>query len=132
MSMGGEFPDELRYTESDEWVRREGDTVVCGITSFASEQLGDVVYLQLPAVGTSYDRGEAFGEIESVKAVSDLNCPVGGEIVAANEELDQNPGLVNEDPYGRGWIVALRPRSPDDLDSLLDAEAYERHTTERH
>ncbi len=130
--MAGDFPSDLRYTESDEWIRREGDEVVTGVTSYAAEQLGDVVYLQLPAAGSHYAAGVPFGEIESVKAVSDLNCPISGEIVAANDALDQNPGLVNEDPYGEGWIVRLRPDNPADYDSLLDAAAYERSTTERH
>lgn len=130
--MAGSFPDNLRYTASDEWVRREGEDFVCGITSFASDQLGDVVYLQLPDVGRHFDKGESFGEIESVKAVSDLNSPLGGEVTAANDELDQNPALVNEDPYGRGWIIKLRPDDPGNYESLLDARAYEDSTTERH
>jgi glycine cleavage system H protein len=129
--MAGNFPDDLRYTESDEWVRREGEELVSGITAFASDQLGDVVYLQLPDTGKRFAKGDPFGEIESVKAVSDLYLPVAGEIVAANQELDQNPGLVNEDPYGRGWIIRLRPDNLVDFDSLLDASAYEQSTTER-
>src|SRR5690349_1422893 len=127
--MSGEFPDELRYTESDEWVRLEAAEAVSGITSFASEQLGDVVYLQLPQVGAHFNKSDAFGEIESVKAVSDLYCPLAGEVVAVNEELDQNPGLVNEEPYGGGWIVRLRLDNPGDYETLLDAAAYERNTT---
>jgi glycine cleavage system H protein len=129
--MAGNFPDDLRYTESDEWVRREGEELVSGITAFASDQLGDVVYLQLPDTGKHFGKGDPFGEIESVKAVSDLFAPVAGEIVAANQELDQTPGLVNEDPYGRGWIIRLRPDNVADVDSLLDASAYEQSTTER-
>lgn len=130
--MAGDFPDELRYTESDEWVRIEGEEAVSGITSYASEQLGDVVFLQLPEAGKQYGKSEAFGEIESVKAVSDLYCPLAGEIVAINEELEQNPGLVNEDPYGRGWIARIRLAEPSQIQSLLDASNYERSTTERH
>lgn len=129
--MAGEFPSDLRYTESDEWVRREGDDIVSGITAFASDQLGDVVYVQLPEVGSHHGREEAFGEIESVKAVSDLYSPMAGEILAVNEELDQNPALINEDPYGRGWMVKLKPDNPGDFDSMLDAQAYERSTAER-
>jgi glycine cleavage system H protein len=129
--MAGNFPDDLRYTESDEWVRREGEELVSGITAFASDQLGDVVYLQLPDTGKHFGKGDPFGEIESVKAVSDLFAPVAGEIVAANQELDQTPGLVNEDPYGRGWIIRLRPDNVADVDSLLDASAYEQSTAER-
>jgi len=123
--MAEEFPGNLRYTESDEWVRLEGDQVTAGVTSFAAEQLGDVVYLQLPDVGRHFGKGEAFGEIESVKAVSDLYSPIAGEIVAANTELDENPALVNDDPYGRGWLVKLRADDAGEVDSLLDAAAYE-------
>ena len=119
--MAEEFPGNLRYTESDEWVRLEGDQVTAGVTSFAAEQLGDVVYLQLPDVGRHFGKGEAFGEIESVKAVSDLYSPIAGEIVAANTELDENPALVNDDPYGRGWLVKLRADDAGEVDSLLDA-----------
>jgi glycine cleavage system H protein len=123
--------DDLRYTESDEWVRRDSDEMVAGITAFATDQLGDVVYLQLPEVGKRFAKGDPFGEIESVKAVSDLNCPISGEVTATNEELDATPGLVNEDPYGRGWIVRIRPENPDEYDSLLDAAAYTTNTAER-
>lgn len=130
--MAGTFPEDVRYTESDEWVRREGDEFVSGVTSFAADQLGDVVYLQLPGSGEHFDQGQTFGEIESVKAVSDLYFPLAGEVTAANPDLDQNPSLVNEDPYGAGWIVRFRPDNPDDYDSLLDAAAYEQHTTEQH
>lgn len=130
--MAGDFPDDLRYTESDEWVRVEGREAVSGISAFASEQLGDVVYLQLPEVGKRYRRSEVFGEIESVKAVSDLYCPLSGEVIAINEELEVTPSLVNEEPYGRGWIARLRLESPEEAESLLKAAAYERHTSERH
>jgi len=129
--MAGNFPDDLRYTASDEWVRREGAELVSGITAFASDQLGDVVYIQLPDTGKHFAKGDPFGEIESVKAVSDLYLPVAGEIVATNQELDQNPGLVNDDPYGRGWIIRLRPDNLADFESLLDASGYEQSTTER-
>lgn len=129
--MVDKFPDDLRYTDTDEWVRTEGNELVAGITAFASDQLGDVVYIQLPEAGKHFGRREPFGEIESVKAVSDLYCPVAGEILSVNEELDQNPGLVNEDPYGRGWLTRIRPDSLEDVDSLLDAAAYEQSTTER-
>lgn len=130
--MAGDFPDDLHYTDTDEWVRREGAELVVGITAYASEQLGDVVYVQPPDVGKHFDKGEAYGEIESVKAVSDLYCPVAGEILSVNEDLDQNPAAVNEDPYGRGWIVRLKPDDAGEVDSLLDAAAYEQNTRERH
>lgn len=130
--MADAYPLELRYTKSDEWVRREGDMAVTGITSYAAEQLGDVVFLQLPAVGSTYARGDSLGEIESVKAVSDLYAPVGGEIVATNEELDQQPGLVNDDPYGRGWLVHIRVTDVVEIDALLDAGAYAHKVSESH
>jgi glycine cleavage system H protein len=126
-----QFPQDLRYTTSDEWVRVDGDELVCGITAYASEQLGDVVYLQLPESGTHYEKGDAYGEIESVKAVSDLNAPLGCTVLAVNTDLETTPSLVNDDPYGRGWISRLTPDSMDDLDTLLDAAAYQRETEER-
>ena len=130
--MADDFPDDLRYTESDEWVRVEGEEAVSGISAFASEQLGDVVYLQLPEVGKRYARSEVFGEIESVKAVSDLFCPLSGEVIAVNEDLETTPGLVNEEPYGRGWITRIRMDDPAEVESLLGATAYEQNTAERH
>jgi glycine cleavage system H protein len=129
--MADSFPEDLRYTESDEWVRVEDGDCVIGVTSFAAEQLGDVVYLKLPDVGQHYDRGQAYGEIESVKAVSDLYCPLNGEVLAINTELDTQPGLVNEDPYGAGWTVRMHPDDRAQVDSLLDAAAYQQHTAER-
>jgi glycine cleavage system H protein len=130
--MAGDFPDDLRYTESDEWVRRDGDEMVSGITSYATDQLGDIVYVQLPAVGTHVGGGDSFGEIESVKAVAELYAPIAGEILAVNEELEADPARVNDDPYGRGWMVRFRADSADDFESLLDAQAYEQHTKEAH
>ena len=130
--MAGDFPDDLRYTETDEWVRRDGDELVVGITKYASEQLGDVVYVQPPEVGKHFTKGESYGEIESVKAVSDLYSPLSGQISGVNEELDQNPALVNDDPYGRGWIARMRTDNATDFETLLDSAAYEASTRERH
>ena len=129
--MAESIPQDRRYTESDEWVRREGDDVVIGITAYAAEQLGDVVYLQLPESGKRYAKGDSFGEIESVKAVSDLYCPLSGTISAANQDLDANPALVNEDPYGQGWFARLTPDTPAEYDALLDAAAYQKSVEER-
>ena len=129
--MAESIPQDRRYTESDEWVRREGDDVVIGITAYAAAQLGDVVYLQLPASGKRYAKGDSFGEIESVKAVSDLYCPLSGTISAANQDLDANPALVNEDPYGQGWFARLTPDTPAEYDALLDAAAYQKSVEER-
>ena len=130
--MAGDYPDDLRYTQSHEWVRRDGDELVTGITSFATDELGDVVYVQLPATGTHLEKGQSFGEIESVKAVSDLYAPLSGEVTGVNDELDQNPALVNDQPYGGGWMLRLRPDNPADYDALLGAEAYEQATKEAH
>ena len=130
--MADDFPEDLRYTDSDEWIRREGDELVAGITLFATDQLGDIVYVQLPEVGKRFDQGDSFGEIESVKAVSDLFAPLSGEITAINDQLDANPGVINDDPYGAGWMIRLRPDNAGDVDSLLDAQAYEQHTKEAH
>lgn len=130
--MTGGLPDNLRYTPSHEWVRQEGDEIVAGITAFAAEELGDVVYVQLPEVGARVSKGEAFGEIESVKAVSDLYAPISGEITGINGELDASPGAINEDPYEGGWMVRLRPDNPAEYESLLDATAYAELTKDSH
>jgi len=129
--MAADFPQDLRYTTSDEWVRQDGDTVTVGITAFAAEQLGDIVYVQLPEAGKSFAQGDSVGEIESVKAVSDLYAPLAGEVVEANSVLDSNPGTVNEDPYGQGWLMKLKLSEPDQLQRLLDVDAYARSTTEQ-
>ncbi len=119
-------PDDLKYTAEHEWVRAsEGSTTVrVGITDYAQESLGDVVYVSLPEVGAQVSAGAAFGEVESTKSVSDLYAPVSGTIVARNDALDGQPELINADPYGQGWIVDLEPAEGADLGSLLDAAAY--------
>ena len=119
-------PEELSYTSEHEWVSAltaEG-TVRVGITDHAQDALGDVVYVDLPSVGDSVAAEDSFGEIESTKSVSDLFAPIAGEIVAVNEGLEDDPALVNSDPYGEGWIIEIRPENADDLANLLDAEAY--------
>ena len=126
-----EFPDELHYTADDEWARLEADRVVIGITDYAQDQLGDIVFVELPKLGASFEKGDAFGVIESVKAVSDLYAPMGGVVVAVNDELSNRPELVNEDCYGDGWLIALSPSDPAELSSLLDAAAYAKHVAER-
>lgn len=120
-----DVPSELRYTDDHEWIRDEGETGTVGITAFASEQLGDIVFVELPAPGTRLTARQAFGVVESVKAVSDLYAPVGGEVVEANGELASRPELVNTDPYGDGWMVRLRLSDRDELDGLRDAAAYQ-------
>jgi glycine cleavage system H protein len=121
-------PGDLRYTKDHEWVRVDGDEVVVGITEFAAHQLGDVVFVELPAVGRSLSQHATFGVVESVKAVSDLFAPVAGEVVAANGALGGQPELVNTDPYGEGWMLRVKVADAGQLDGLLDAAAYEQLT----
>ena len=116
-------PEELQYTKSHEWVRTEGDTATIGITDHAQEELGDIVYVELPEHGATFDAGDSFGTVESVKAVSDLYTPVGGEVVEVNQALSDNPEKINEDPYGDGWIVKLSVS--DEGTDLLSASDYE-------
>lgn len=120
----GSYPDDLRYTQQHEWARAEDGVIRVGITWFAQDQLGDVVYVDLPTPGARVERGQPFGEVESTKSVSDLYAPVSGTIDARNDELEDRPELVNQDPYGEGWMVAIRPEGEADLTSLLDADAY--------
>jgi len=117
------IPGDLQYTKTHEWVRREGDTGTVGITDHAQDELGDVVFIELPEVGATFGAGDAFGTIESVKAVSDLYAPVGGEVIEVNSALEDAPEKVNEDPYGDGWIIRLRVSDEGDL---LSAEEYEK------
>ncbi|HLA15486.1 MAG TPA: glycine cleavage system protein GcvH [Candidatus Limnocylindrales bacterium] len=118
-------PAELRYTKDHEWVRVEGVDAIVGITAYAADQLGDVVFVELPAIGRTVEQAKAFGVVESVKAVSDLYAPLSGEVTAINEQLASRPELVNGDPFGEGWMVSLRIADPAELDGLLDAAAYD-------
>jgi glycine cleavage system H protein len=121
------FPAELKYTAEHEWLRSPGEaegSVRIGVTHYAQEQLGDIVFVQLPGVGDQLTAGETCGELESTKSVSDLYAPVSGRVVARNDALDSSPELVNADPYGEGWMLEVVPADPSDLESLLDAEAY--------
>ncbi|MCX4245886.1 glycine cleavage system protein GcvH [Paraliomyxa miuraensis] len=122
--MSDEIPADLRYTKEHEWARRDGDLIVVGITAHAVEQLGDITLITVPEPGTAVTQGESFGDIDSVKAVSELFAPVSGEIAERNDELEDAPETVNEDPYGEGWLVKIKPSDPSQLDGLLDAEAY--------
>jgi glycine cleavage system H protein len=126
-----EIPEELRYTEHDEWVRRDRDTVVVGVTDFAQSQLGEIVFVELPEVGASLEAGSPFGTIESVKAVSDLYAPLSGEVVSINEALENGPEAVNESCYGDGWLITLRPDDAQAFDALLDATSYAKSVEER-
>lgn len=118
--------DDLLYSEDDEWLRVEGDEGEVGITDYAQDSLSDIVYLELPDEGDRYEQGETFGVVESVKAAADLYMPVSGEIVAVNEELMNQPELVNEDPYGKAWMVRVKFTNKDELEELMDAEAYQK------
>lgn len=123
-------PADLRYTKEHEWVRVDGDEAVVGITEFAAHQLGDVVFVELPAVGRTLAQHATFGVVESVKAVSDLFAPVSGEVVATNDALSGQPELVNSDPYGDGWMLRVKVGDAGQVDGLLDAAAYEQLTAE--
>lgn len=115
----------LRYSESHEYVKIEGDYAVVGITDFAQEQLGNVVYVDVPEVGDEVTVGETFGAVESTKAASDLVCPVSGEVVEVNEALEDEPELVNKDAFGEGWIIKVKLANPEEVEQLLDAKGYE-------
>jgi glycine cleavage system H protein len=121
------IPEDLQYTESHEWVRIEGETATIGITDHAQDELGDVVFVELPGEGDAFDAGESFGTVESVKAVSDLYAPVGGEVVEVNSALEDAPENINEDPYGEGWIVKLRTSVEP---HLLSPQEYEKVVAE--
>jgi glycine cleavage system H protein len=119
-----DFPEDLRYTREHEWARRKGKNVVVGITDFAQDQLGDVVYVELPDVGDPVKKGESFGVVESTKAVSELFSPVTGKVVEVNDPLSDAPETINEDPYEEGWMIVIEPSDAKELDALMDAKAY--------
>jgi glycine cleavage system H protein len=127
-----EVPEGLHYTEEHEYVRAADgdDEFYVGITDYAQSELGDVVFVELPAAGDSFDKMEVFGTIEAVKAVSELFCPVAGEVLEINASLDDDPALVNSDPYGEGWMIRLKASDPSDVEGLLTAEAYRAHLDE--
>ena len=119
------FPKDIRYTSEHEWIRVEGEEAYVGITDYAQLELGEIVFIDVPTLGEEVGQGEVFGSVEAVKTVSDLNMPASGEVLEVNEELEAHPELVNEDPYGKGWMVRIRLIDPSELDSLMDAAAYE-------
>jgi glycine cleavage system H protein len=121
------YPPDLRYHPEHDWVRADGDEATFGITWFAQDALGEVVYYDPPEVGTSVAKDASYGELESVKAVSDIFAPAGGEVVAVNSAVGERPEVVNEDPYGEGWLVRVRLSDPSELDALMDAAAYRRY-----
>ncbi len=126
--MAQNLPQDLKYSKEHEWVRKEGDEVVIGITAFAQEQLGDVVYVELPEVDDEIKAGEPFGVVESTKAVSELFAPVSGKVIARNDEIIDAPEKVNEDPFGAAWMIRVKPSNPAEMDALMDAAAYKEHT----
>ena len=121
------IPEELLYSSDHEWTLEKGGVVTVGITDHAQTQLGDITYVELPEVGSEYEKGDDFGEIESNKSVSQLYAPVSGEIVEINEELDDSPEVINDDPYGEGWMVKIRLTVPDQLSELMNADIYAEH-----
>lgn len=126
-----QIPEELRYTEEHEYIQSSDDGVVTvGITDYAQGELGDIVYVDLPSVGATFERMEVFGTIEAVKAVSELFSPIGGEVVEVNGDLESDPSLINTDPYGAGWMIKLRLQSPGDMDQTLSAADYAQHIGE--
>lgn len=118
-------PENLKYTKDHEWARIEKGIVTVGITDYAQGELGDIVYIELPEVGREVSAGESFGTIEAVKAVSDLFAPLSGEVVEINSKLDESPEIVNDDPYGEGWMIKIKISNPAEIDSLLSKTAYE-------
>ncbi len=126
------YPEDVRYTPEHEWARLENGVVTVGITSYATEQLGDVVFVELPDVGRKLERMKPFGVVEAVKTVSDLFAPVAGEVVEINPALADNPAIVNQEPYGKGWMVRIKPSTPDPLKGLLSSSDYEKLLEEQH
>ena len=118
------LPDDLRYGENHEWAKTSGDRIRVGIDDYAQDQLGDIVFVELPQVGDNFQKGEEFGTVESVKAVAELVLPVNGTVASVNGELEDSPGLVNEDPYGDGWMLEIDPGDPSGMDDLMDQAAY--------
>ncbi len=119
------FPTNVKYTKEHEWIRVEGDVAYVGITDYAQEQLGDIVFVDIQTVGETLEAGETFGTIEVVKTISDLFLPVAGEVLEQNETLEEQPELVNQDPYGEGWLIKIKPAADANFSELLDAEAYQ-------
>lgn len=125
------LPEDLRYAEDHEWARPEKDGVRIGISDYAQDQLGDIVFVELPRVGDSLERGAQFGTVESVKAVAELYIPLGGEVLAVNKDLEESPELLNKDPYEKGWMIELKPGDPGELDLLMARDSYIRMLKEK-
>jgi glycine cleavage system H protein len=125
------YPTQYRYTKEHEWIDAQGDTAKIGITDYAQHELGDVVFVELPAAGAKLEKGKSFGSVESVKAVSDIYAPASGQVVEANAELQNKPETINNDPHGAGWLVKVKLANPADISSLMDAAAYEAFIAEQ-
>ncbi|MFW5708925.1 MAG: glycine cleavage system protein GcvH [Chloroflexota bacterium] len=125
------FPEDVKYAKSDEWVRINGDTATIGISDYAQDALNDIVYVELPEVGDTFDEGDTFGSLESVKAASDLYTPVSGEVIEVNSDLEEEPELINSDPYGKGWIVKIKLDGSPNVDDLMDSSAYAAYCEDR-
>jgi glycine cleavage system H protein len=123
--MGFEIPDDCRYLETHEWARRDGDAARIGISDFAQDELGDIVFVELPSIGETIESGAEFGVIESIKAISDLYAPLSGEVVAVNDDLEDAPELVNEDPFGEGWLLEIEGVDDEEYEALLSPSSYE-------
>jgi len=119
-----DLPGDLRYTEDHEWAKVKGENVTIGISDYAQDQLGDIVFVEMPVSGDRFKKGDEFGTVESVKAVSELYMPIGGEIINVNQALEDAPELLNQSPYGDGWIIEIKPEEPSQLDAIMDKEAY--------
>jgi glycine cleavage system H protein len=125
------YPKEFRYTKEHEWISAKGDTATIGITDYAQHELGDVVFVELPAAGSKMTAGKTFGTVESVKAVSEIYAPVSGEVIEANAELPNKPETINSDPHGAGWLIKVKLANPAEVNSLMDATAYEAYIAEK-
>lgn len=118
------IPEDVRYSKDHEWIKARGDNFVVGISDYAQDQLGDIVFVEVPEVGDQFEKESEFGTVESVKAVSEMYLPIGGEVVAVNPALEDSPELLNKDPYGKGWIVEIKPADSAEMDDLMDKNAY--------
>ncbi|MDC0707440.1 glycine cleavage system protein GcvH [Stigmatella sp. ncwal1] len=128
--MAAELPKDVKYTKDHEWARKQGSAIVVGLTDHAQRQLGDVVYVELPKAGDTFDASEPFGSVESVKAVSEVFAPISGKVLKVNDSLTDSPETVNDDPYGEGWLIEIQPSSPSQWDELLDSSAYAEYIKE--
>ncbi|MCK6552989.1 glycine cleavage system protein GcvH [Candidatus Binatia bacterium] len=125
-----EFPDDLKYSKEHEWVLVEGSVATIGITDYAQEQLGDIVFVELPAIGDKVSKDDAFGVVESVKSVNDIYAPISGKVLEANDDLPENPEMVNDDPYGDGWMIKIEVSDAEELDDLMTADEYKEYVAE--